>query len=244
MFSVFPLEWDSTFFNLRIGKVVIRSSRELDDLRAKKDFLKNAYDLIYVLIEGGTLFFDDADAILADRKVCYSQHLTGGYRHNAFVHVFKESCPNQELYQLALWSGEYSRFKVDPLFPADGFERLYRRWIERSVDNDHSHVFCYYGNGVIVGMMTVDLLETSHLGRIGLTAVHPAYSGIGIGSALIEETRFFLYEKGITHFETVTQMQNMKACRWYEKNGFTIDSINNVYHWWLNKPRDYENSIQ
>lgn len=46
---------------------------------------------------------------------------------------YTAAAPDSELLSLALNSGEFSRFKLDPLFSAELFEKLYTRWITRSV---------------------------------------------------------------------------------------------------------------
>ena len=43
----------------------------------------------------------------------------------------------------------------------------------------------------------------------------------------------YLFEYGIKTLEVPTQKANTDACRWYEKNGFTIQSCTQIYHWWL-----------
>ena len=239
---VLPLEWDSTFFGLRIGKAIVGTDDELEELRNAKERLREQYDLIYVFITGSELFFDDRDAFLADCKTVYCQRLSGGYRSSDHVHAYQGNNPDQALYRLALRSGICSRFKTDPLFPDEKFEALYRKWIERSVKDDNCIVLCYGDADAVVGMMTLVIDEESGSARIGLTAVDPAYSGEGIGSSLMETACAYLYGKGIVNFETVTQRQNAPACRWYEKNGFRVESVSNIYHWWLNHP-NHEDSF-
>lgn len=229
-----PLEWDSSFFNLRIGKAVIRTSDGLEELRNVKGCLRERYDLIYLFIDNPDLYFEDKDAFLADQKTVYIRYLTDGSRPSAHIRPFQESRPNSALYRLAFRSGVYSRFNTDPSFPKGGFEALYRRWIEQAVEDRHCAVLCYFEADIIVGMLTLVIDEESGLARIGLTAVDAEYSGRGIGSSLIESACWYLYGKGIKRFETVTQRQNVSACRWYEKNGFHLESISNIYHWWLN----------
>ena len=239
---VLPLEWDSAFFGLRIGKVIVGTVEELEELQNAKERLREQYDLVYVFITDSDLYWEEQDAFLVDRKIVYAQHLAGRYRFSDNVHAYQENLPDEALYRLALRSGTYSRFKTDPSFPEGKFEALYRRWMEQSVEDRRGVVLCYYDADAIVGMMTLVIDDGSESARIGLTAVDAAYSGQGVGSSLMETACAYLCGRGIEHFETVTQVQNVPACRWYEKNGFQVETVTNIFHWWLNH-QNHEDSF-
>ncbi len=240
--EVLTLEWDSAFFGLRIGKVIINSLSELEVLQNEKEQMKKRYDLVYLCINNPGLYCKDRDALLVDKKVVFSRSLSGDYRLSEHVHPYHKNHPDEMLYRLALRSGAYSRFKTDPLFPDWKFEALYRKWIEKSVDDKHGIVLCYYNVDAIVGMMTLVIDDEAESAKIGLTAVDEAYSNQGVGSSLIETACSYLHGRGIKRFETVTQSRNIAACRWYEKNGFHMESVSNIYHLWLNCP-NHEDSF-
>jgi dTDP-4-amino-4,6-dideoxy-D-galactose acyltransferase len=42
-----------------------------------------------------------------------------------------------------------------------------------------------------------------------------------------------LIESNIFTLEVPTQLDNIQACRFYEKCGFQIKEIKNIYHFWL-----------
>ena len=70
-------------------------------------------------------------------------------------------------------------------------------------------------------------------GHIGLIAVSPDTQGKGYGKALIDSCENELLNKGYYKLEVSTQIDNKQACLFYEKCGFKIKDITNIYHFWL-----------
>lgn len=221
------LNWDSNFFGLNIGKLVLSDEDEFlkPDIERLLD-----YDLVYIFANHGYKM-PDVGANLVDCKVIYRKSIVCSVESNSNVIIFPENKPSQDLYALALQSGEYSRFRLDDKMPAGSYEKLYRRWIEQSVSKIMANdVLCYYYNGKIVGMVTVVVKD--NVGSIGLVAVDSSCRGLGIGSALLESVDSYLFGKGVYVVEVATQLDNTKACSWYEKNGYVVDSMTDIYHWW------------
>lgn len=227
------LEWDSSFFGLRIGKTIVSTQKELDELSFMRDGLGEKYDLIYIFSE------KDISApvpgfILVDRKVIYSMEVTDPSCFDNHILEYKEPFVSEDLLKLALASGEYSRYKLDKQFPSNSYERLYTRWIEQSVNHSIAdEVFCYTIKGSPKGLIT--LKRDNNSGIIGLVATDSECRGIGIGSAMLQHVKHYLFTKGGKKLDVATQYDNKAACHLYEKAGFTISSCTNVWHWWLNK---------
>ena len=221
------LNWDSDFFGLNIGKLVL--SGEDDFLMSDIDGLDD-YDLVYIFATHGC-HIPIVGANLVDCKVIYKKSISCNVEAKSNVVAFSENKPSSDLYELALQSGEYSRFRLDDKMPAGSYEKLYRRWIEQSVCKAMAdEVLCYYYNGKIAGMVTVAIKD--NVGSIGLVAVDSSCRGLGFGSALLESVDSYLYGKGVCAVEVATQLDNTKACSWYEKNGYVVDSMTDIYHWW------------
>lgn len=66
---------------------------------------------------------------------------------------------------------------------------------------------------------------------IGLVAVAPDQAGKGIGTQLMQA--LFRRLGAGTVVDVATQKRNLLACRYYEKNGFKVKSIQNIYHLWI-----------
>jgi dTDP-4-amino-4,6-dideoxy-D-galactose acyltransferase len=74
--------------------------------------------------------------------------------------------------------------------------------------------------------------EKNGRGDIGLLAVDSSMRGKKLGIALVNAAQQWTIENGFTTAQVVTQGENVSACRFYEKCGYRIDKIENVYHFW------------
>ena len=234
------LDWDSGFFGLRIGRADISSQEEGRAMVRRKADAKNDFDLVYVFSSHG-VGFSDANAKLVDEKVVYA--LSGDVLSEENPNVVLWS-PSQgvtdDLLHLALVSGKYSRFRLDEAFPKGSYERLYAQWIEQSVSHTMaSEVFCYMLGDVPRGLVTLD--RRNDEGTIGLVAIHEECQNKGIGSAMMRHVVHYARQFNCKRLTVATQLQNVPACKLYEKNGFEMKSVTDVWHWWMNNNCKYMN---
>ena len=228
------LAWDSDFFNKKIGRVFIENSDNFTTVL--KESRKADYQLIYAF--GRKDFFVDDNVLkqfnghLADRKVLYEKKIETIKDEEPFVSEYKNNELIPELEELAYISGEYSRFKLDKNFDENDFYRMYKVWMENSIKHLLAdNVFIATENNRIKGMVTLKIDKGK--GHIGLIAVSPDMQGKGYGKALIAACENELWRKGACMLEVPTQTGNIQACKFYEKCGFQIKDITNVYHFWL-----------
>lgn len=226
------LDWDSDFFKLRIGKVVIASERERDTLKEISTSIKNSFDLVYVFSSPEVLV-DFTNCSLVDQKVVYKKDVISPILlSDSRVLEYKEERVSEDLLGLALYSGVYSRFNLDKNLPEGSYERLYARWIEQSVNQQNAtRVFCYMLDGNPRGLITISIKDQH--GDIGLVSTHPLYRGRGIGSTMLKHVEHFCAHQGVKELFVPTQRRNLPACHLYEKAGFSEVSCTNVWHWWL-----------
>jgi dTDP-4-amino-4,6-dideoxy-D-galactose acyltransferase len=228
------LKWDSDFFEKKVGRIDFKKN---DDVKMLLDDAKNAdYQLIYIL--GGNDFYIDDGILkkfnghLADRKILYQKEIKNIKEPLPFVSEYKDKKTTPELVQLAFESGKYSRFKLDKNFREDDFYRMYKIWIENSVNHQIAdNVFVAMENNQIKGMVTLKINNDN--GHIGLIAISPDTQGKGYGKALITACEKELFNKNISKLEAPTQSGNKQACMFYKKCGFKIHSVTNIYHFWL-----------
>lgn len=226
------LIWDSDFFGLRIGRVYVSSEEEVVALTGQRKHLEEDYDLLYVFTSHGMRFSDDK-AKLVDEKVVYSLSKIIPSVTNPNIELWDgNKGVTDELLRLALVSGKCSRFKLDESLPSGSYERLYSRWIGQSVNHAiATEVFCYMVDGMPRGLVTLD--RKDGVGAIGLVAIHEDFQCRGIGSALIRHVVRYAQEWQCLKLSVTTQHNNIPACRLYEKNGFEMESVTDVWHWWL-----------
>ena len=226
------LQWDSDFFGLRIGRADILSSEDALFLVARYEELKQQFDLLYVF-DPNNIGFNANGARLVDEKILYSKPCEPRKQY-AEVSFYQGASPSDDLYRLALVSGGYSRFKLDERLPKGSYERLYNRWIENACPKEgtNKQILLFKDEqNVARGMITID--HQGELGHIGLVAVDTEVQHQGIGGKIMSTLDGYLFERGIKTLEVPTQKANSDACRWYEKNGFTVQSRTQIYHWWL-----------
>lgn len=227
------LQWDSNFFGLRIGRTDVAASEKWNMLHQEAGSLRIDYDLIYIFSEQ-ELPVDSSNSMrLVDIKTIYAKAIDTSAIMPSTIKRYQETVPNADLYRLALVSGVYSRFRLDDYFPAESYERMYRCWIERSVDGSMADVVLVHRtDNLIDGMITLKIdIDVAH---IGLVAVEESAQGKGIGTMLIKAVEAYLNTNTVVqHLKVATQWINKPACCLYEKNGFVVEEKTNIYHWWL-----------
>ncbi len=152
--------------------------------------------------------------------------------------------PDEALVQLALVAGQFSRFRRDPRFGQQAFERLYRAWIHRACqERAGSLVLVAQGadrSAPPVGLVTAEIpaVERREYGwpaRIGLLAVDPSHHRQGISRALLAHLADRLWGQGVHCIEVVTQAENLPACRAYAAAGYHLASSAAMYHFWIDQ---------
>lgn len=230
--KVRKLDWDSEFFGMRIGRAEVSTEEDAVALAGKRDILKDDYDLVYIFEDHG-LGFCSPQAKLVDEKVVYTLRDASQAEFNNDIKIWDaRQGVTEDLLHLALVSGKYSRFKLDKAFPKGSYERLYTRWIEQSVNRTiATEVFCYMIDNAPKGLITLE--RKDGVGTIGLVAIHEEWQNRGVGSLMMRHVIKCAQQSGCEQFSVATQFNNLPACKLYEKNGFIIDSVTDVWHWWM-----------
>lgn len=233
------LDWDSDFFGFRVARIMLTDANK-DQLAETLDMLRQEkFRLAYWFLpdsQQASLIAKANGGILADEKVTYLKELStieGKSASPIYSAVpFTGAESDDALADLALQSGEYSRFRLDPLFPRDKFEKLYRCWITRSVNKDIAwEVLVVKERDVLLGLVTLG--TKGDRGDIGLLAVSEQARGKGIGRTLVlDADRAFAY-RGLAVAQVVTQRCNLGACKLYESCGYRIEKIEKIFHFWL-----------
>ena len=231
------LEWDSQFFGRKIGMFSITPTSADTLALLLQTARQQRYDLLYAFADVSVNVPDQTlqayNGQFVDHKIVYEQPLTNAaLTTSPSIRLFTNNDDRSRLYDLAYLSGEYSRFRIDPAIGEADFQRLYRQWIDNSISGDRAGVVpIWVTGGLITGFITVE--KKGNTGAMGLMAADPQHRGQGIGTALLHYVKAYATESGLTRLELATQGRNTVACRLYEKNGFTVKSETNVYHFWL-----------
>lgn len=226
------LDWDSQFFNLRVGK--LKCIQPTGDIQKElKDISEKNIDLLYLYTNEPLprdFFSQYYDSVLVDTKIPIRRGV-GFKTKNPKVSIYSENKPNKELKDLALVAGQYTRFKVDSRISEEKYKELFTLWIEKSVSGEMaSAVLVYKENDKIVGFGTVLLQgDTAH---VPLFAVNRSYEGKGISFAIMDGLESYVYDNGCKYAISSTQEVNKKALKVYERFGFKFGKCIYVYHLW------------
>lgn len=223
------LEWDSVFFGYEVGKIQINSQ----DIINFDVFFEQAkkYKLIYVYSD---VTLTDSRFKLVDRKVIFYQKIKKEKpERNPIMETFnKEVHDYNQIKQLALESGVYSRFFLDQNFNCNEYVRLYSRWIKNAVNKVNTFdVIVAIKNNDIIGFTTLNK-KSDVLSDIGLVAVSKEFRGLGIGKKIINESIWRAKQSGFNEIQVVTQLENIAAMRLYTSTNFKIEKTTNIYHFW------------
>jgi dTDP-4-amino-4,6-dideoxy-D-galactose acyltransferase len=135
------------------------------------------------------------------------------------------------LEEMAPLAGMYSRFRVDPRFPRDRFQALYREWMRKSLSGERADaVLAVPGENGPEGFVTLAARERE--GSIGLIAVATGRQGKGLGSELMRAASAWFRERNCVRASVVTQAANAAACALYERDGYRVARREIVFHFW------------
>ncbi len=71
-------------------------------------------------------------------------------------------------------------------------------------------------------------------GKIGLIATADEVRRSGKGMQLMAAIENYYVTNQVKSSRAITQLDNSKACVFYEKCGYSREKIEYVYHWWSN----------
>ncbi|MDB5346431.1 MAG: dTDP-4-amino-4,6-dideoxy-D-galactose acyltransferase [Schlesneria sp.] len=237
------LDWDTRFFGFPIAKIT-NPAASIDELCQALDLMKSRQiPLAYWAADHPS---EDVhrEALqlggrMVDEKLTFSAEVSNTPNINpsqsGLVHSCRDGMSIDDLKQLAVDSGIYSRFVVDPRFPPAKARALFEEWMLRSLDKTYADdVLVIPQANRIAGMATV--VQKEGYGSIGLVAVGEEFRGRGFGEALVRAAVTYCCERGIRQIQVATQSANQPARRLYQKCGFEVSKTEFVYHFWCDGP--------
>ena len=232
------LKWDSNFLGFAVGKYTLSPDEDFQKVLELAN--SGAFKLVYVFSD--TIRTDPQSLSPIDTKVVFSksirsQDIDTQIPESQNTIESKEFDPDRhsydEILNLAISSGDYSRFKTDKNFAGGTQQSLYKAWIDNSINGSiASNTLVIERKGQLAGLITLKCTSGSS-GHIGLLAVHPDFRGQNIGTSLINDCEIICKKNNAQTLYVSTQKNNLTALKFYEKNGFFISSETYIYHLWL-----------
>jgi len=222
------LDWDSNFFDLKIGEFI-----NIDN--EKIVIQDDSFDLVYIksnfdcpLANINYNISNQEVKITFAKKLRESNNVSNSCIFNLEdVKDFKID----DLYNLAFLSGTYSRFFKDSNISVEKFKDLYRKWVDNAVNKTFDDYFIVFKlQQRIVGMLTMKIYEG--YAQVGLLAVSEDFKGKGIGSHLLMHAENYCFHQHIFEIRIPTQKENVAACNFYENKKYKIIDEKIIKHAW------------
>ena len=225
--NIIPLEWDSHFFDLNVGRLLISQSDIFDFDIFKRE--SKSFDLIYIVSDykiSNLVLVDEKEVFVNNNISLEEDKLTDIISFSPEIHSY------DQLLNLTLQSGKYSRFYTDENFKNNEYEKLYTEWLNKSISKVLAiDIIIKVIENKIVGFVTLNK-KTDSLAEIGLIAVDKTYRGQGIAKELINGSICKANKLKFKSIQVVTQHNNKPAIKLYRSTGFKSESITNIYHYW------------
>ena len=231
------LEWDSTFFGFSTARI---TSARLDQAELEKtleDLQAAGVRLAYwAAREEAPFDVKIMGGLLTDKKATFSIDLKK-LKPNLFISTnlvqsFTSDMQEEDLLNLAVQAGAYSRFARDPQFPHELFINLYKEWMHKCLAKELADdVLIIQTGGKTTGMVTVS--DKNGIGDLSLIAVDKSQRGRHFGEKLVRAAQLWYLKHDLEKSQVVTQMDNTAACSLYQKCGYAISRTDFIYHFWL-----------
>jgi dTDP-4-amino-4,6-dideoxy-D-galactose acyltransferase len=232
------LDWDSSFFNLRIGR--IRDSRLTPEAIgpvlgwAQREDIDCLYFLSPSDDAGSVSLAEGHGFRLVDIRVTFSQQLSPSNAQSVPSTSVRDMRLGDlpTLKAIAAVSHRQSRFYYDPGFHPSSCDRLYETWIERSCEGHADRVLVADCEGTPAGYLSCHLGSENNA-VIGLLAVAPQMRGKGLGQQLVNTSLHYFRENGMNRVDVVTQGRNCPSQSLYQSCGFRTRTVQLWYHKWF-----------
>lgn len=234
------LEWDSRFFGFPVARLntELRSPEVLesafDALRQRG--VRLAYWLP-TMEQGLEQLARSLGGTLVGTHVRYEREFQTSEAVDAMPDAQIVPCTaiSPEIEALAVEAGRLSRFALDPAMPPGTVDRMYRRWVQRSLSGPMGDEVLIAGDaGSPRGLITLKYASTA--GEIGLVAVAEGARRSGVGRALMDAAASRFRRHGVRNVIVTTQGENRAACQLYEASGYAARRVGLAVHFWLAAP--------
>jgi L-phenylalanine/L-methionine N-acetyltransferase len=120
---------------------------------------------------------------------------------------------------------QVNRYLLYEPMPPDEFKDIFKDLLA------NSWVYIFEEKGTPAGMFKLIPLthRTSHIAYLGGVAIHPSFSGQGLGLEMIKEILLYAGDRGFLRVELSVLAANEKAIRLYEKAGFEKEGVLRKY---------------
>lgn len=235
------LEWDSSFFGMRIAKVNKETLDACEWSKALTWCQMEKINCLYVLVDAGDLKFQhlvaNDFAELVDIRVTLDLALDDDMwadDKSAPKFVVRQSKASDIEFLSRMAGSLYSRtrFLNDKQFAQNQVKKMYQIWIEKQCKSKSDLVYVAESNRKVVGYVSGSY-QTRLEGWVGLVGIDPSAQRVGVGFSLLKELISEFHRIGVRKAFVATQGDNISAVRLYETLGFKVKNVQLWYHKWF-----------
>jgi dTDP-4-amino-4,6-dideoxy-D-galactose acyltransferase len=233
------LEWDSAFFGINIGKLIIYDEKDFDPLLFIKEIEKCNLNLVYVFKFNKMLSHDN---ILKSKLklVDIQPTMSMGFDRNAYKDIEYDLKNNltveekDESYKIAEDTAVVSRFYNESLIGKNKTRELYRKWIDNALNKSFSDGLFFEKE--VEKVSGIHIIKTDKINKIGfftLTGVNSDYKRMGIGRKLwLQSFGYWANESEIELVKSPFSFQNSESLNFHLKMGFNkVEEVKYIYHY-------------
>lgn len=238
------LEWDSNFFQFRIGKVN-QSHLDEDEIQEIMQWCHDErIDCLYFLAASDnpqTIRLAEEHGfqmveirMIMERKLQnWRQHTPQHQETNLIIrHPRPEDIPTLE--KIAAFSYIDSRFYFDQRFDSQKWQAYYSTWVRKSCSGSADLALVAEKSNEVVGYITGNLnKDNPHEGIYELTGVAPEARRSGVGQELFCSGLDWFADHGVETVWLATQGRNIPTQRMVQRNGFITRDCQIYYHLWV-----------
>ncbi len=234
------LDWDTKMFKIDSAKIILKTEIRKTDLEKIKRIVKEKqYKFITIENQNNNeknniLIKDLRNIFLADVNIQFKkENLTiNNYYKDKNIKINNNFEKNNNIIEISKNSFVYSRFINDENLNSNKY-KVYENWTKNAFENKDKY-FCYYrNNSKVYGYILFSINNELNEIIIELIAIDNNNENNGIGSKLLKELEKFAIDNDLKIIKVGTQLNNLKAQNFYEKNGFKHVQNNSIYHWWI-----------
>jgi dTDP-4-amino-4,6-dideoxy-D-galactose acyltransferase len=232
------LEWDSKFFGRRIARANVSCLTE--------ELVREIYawcrvqriDCLYFLASSSdrqtARLARDSLFLFVDARMTLNLRIDDTRAKSSAPARVRDACEDDipALREIARTSHRDSRFYYDENFPVGICDKLYETWIEKSCRGWANRVLVAEEDNSVIAYLTCDL-KKSDGGQIGLFGVAEKSRGRGIGKDLVSAAISSFAKQGAENVSVATQGRNIRAQQFYQRCGFTTQSVELWFHRWF-----------
>ncbi len=233
------LEWDSAFFGIKIGKLIIYEEKEFNPFLFHEEIKACKFELVYIFKFQKMLSYEimsKSKLQLIDIQTTMSMKFDKNI-HKKLSYRLRNDLSLKERndsYKIAEDTAVVSRFYNESKIGHQKTKELYRKWIDNALDKSYSDgMFLEKESDMVSGVHLIKTDDIKKIGMFTLTGVNSNYKRMGIGRKLwLQSFGYWSNESEIEIVKSPFSFQNSESLNFHLKMGFNkVEEIKYIYHY-------------